>query len=269
VALVLVDAKKRPKPKPKPPTKGECKNKGPTPSPKIFKKYTKEPDKCRCWWDIERTDCACCKEGKDIQQCGYPMHNYCYKKDKKKPVGCPGVCNNEFTLSTKGFPCYSDHGNTDCAWCTDKGFQCEDNKVTGVNSKEGSRCANGKNKNYCKSQQGDCKHIPACDVNAECKFKKKLSRYLSYWQCECREPFPKGNGIKCKDANGTFSTPPNMGVEVTLSLTQEEYTYPYNNGELGVGEKMEALNQEMNEVAGAVCDGDSCNATFNQTVQEN
>jgi len=184
-------------------------------------------------------------------------------------MGCPGVCNNEFTLSTKGFPCYSDHGNTDCAWCTDKGFQCEDNKVTGVNSKEGSRCANGKNRNYCESQQGDCKHIPSCDDSAECKFKKKLSRYLSYWQCECREPFPKGNGIKCKDANGTFSTPPNMGVEVTLSLTQEEYTYPYNNGELSLGENMEALNQEMNEVAGAVCDGDSCNATFNQTVQEN
>jgi len=71
------------------------------------------------------------------------------------------------------------------------------------------------------------------------------------------------------DANGTLSTPPNKGVEVTLSLTQDEYTYPYNNGELSLGEKMEALNQEMNEVAGAVCDGDSCNATFNQTVQEN
>merc|ERR1712212_1063338 len=156
-----------------------------------------------------------------------------------------------------GFPSYSDHGNTDCAWCTDKGFQCEDNKVTGVNSKEGSRCANGKNKNYCKSQQADC------------KFKKKLSRYLSYWQCECQKPFPKGNGIKCMDFNGTLSTPLNMGVEVTLSLTQEEYTYPYNNGELSLGENMEALNQEMNEVAGAVCDGDSCNATFNQTVQEN
>jgi len=71
------------------------------------------------------------------------------------------------------------------------------------------------------------------------------------------------------DTNGTLSTLPNSPVEVTLSLTQDEYTYPYNNGELGVGEKMEALNQEMNEVAGAVCDGDSCNATFNQTVQEN
>jgi len=54
-----------------------------------------------------------------------------------------------------------------------------------------------------------------------------------------------------------------------MDWNTDEYTYPYNNGELSVGEKMEALNQEMNEVAGAVCDGDSCNATFNQTVQEN
>ena len=173
-----------------------------------------------------------------------------------------------------------------CAWCTEKGFQCDKkNKDTGVDAKEGSRCTNGdhnnnflpfflkshysiagKNKNYCKNQQGDCKHIPGCDVNAECKFKKKLSRYLSYWQCECQKPW-KGNGIQCQDVNGTLSSPPNLGVEMTLSLTKEEYTYPFNNGELSLGEKMEALNQEMNEVAGNVCD--SCNATFHQTVQEN
>ena len=62
-----------------------------------------------------------------------------------------------------------------CAWCTEKGFQCDKkNKDTGVDAKEGSRCTNGdkknnflsfflkshysiagKNKNYCKNQQGD------------------------------------------------------------------------------------------------------------------
>merc|ERR1712013_758405 len=278
VALVLVDAKKKPKGKGKSkPTKGECFTKGPKPKStskqdkkKFFEKYTLSSKGCPCWWDItQKEGCACCKPGKDIQQCGYPMQEYCYKKNKKKPMGCPGVCNNEFTYSTKGFPCYSDHSNKNCAWFTEKGFQCDKkNKDTGVDAKEGSRCTNGKNKNYCKNQQGDCKHTPGCDVNAECKFKKKLSRYLSYWQCECQKPW-KGNGIQCQDANGAFSSPPNLGAEMTLSLTKEEYTYPFNNGELSLGEKMEALNQEMNGVAGNVCDGDSCNATFNQTVQEN
>merc|ERR1712072_462951 len=48
--------------------------------------------------------CACCK-GSNSMQCGWPMHRFCYKKSK---MGCPGVCNNKYTLSGKGFPCYSD-----------------------------------------------------------------------------------------------------------------------------------------------------------------
>jgi len=71
------------------------------------------------------------------------------------------------------------------------------------------------------------------------------------------------------DEEGTLSVPSNQGVEVTLSVTKEEYTYPYDNGELMLGAPMEALNQEMNEVAGNVCDGETCTSTFNQTVQEN
>ena len=126
----------------------------------------------------------------------------------------------------------------------------------------------GKNKNYCKSQQGDCKHIPACDVNAECKFKEKVSRYVSYWQCECEKGF-KGNGIQCMDGNGTLSLPSDLAVEVTLSVLNEEYTYPYTNGEFGAGEKMELLYQEMGEVAGSVCNGDNCQSTYNQTEQNN
>jgi len=183
-------------------------------------------------------------------------------------MGCPGVCNNEYTLSGKGFPCYADHTNKDCAWCTEKGYQCKQDKNTGPDSKGGSRCTNAKNKNYCESQKGDCQFIPACDGNAECKFKKTLSKYMNFWKCECQKPY-KGNGIQCMDEEGTLSVPSNQGVEVTLSVTKEEYTYPYDNGELMLGAAMEALNQEMNEVAGNVCDGETCSATFNQNVTEN
>ena len=39
-------------------------------------------------------------------QCGWPMHKFCYKKSD---MGCPGVCNYKYTLSGKGYPCFSDH----------------------------------------------------------------------------------------------------------------------------------------------------------------
>merc|ERR1711872_992274 len=101
-------------------------------------------------------------------------------------------------------------------------------KNTGPDSKGGSRCTNAKNKNYCESQKGDCQFIPACDGNAECKFKKSLSKYINFWKCECKKPY-KGNGIQCMDEEGTLSVPPNQGVDVTLRVTKEEYTYPYDN----------------------------------------
>merc|ERR1711915_495008 len=77
----------------KPAAKGVCFTKGPKPSAKLFAKYTKKGDKCPCWWDITRDDCACCTKS-EYQQCGWPMHKYCYKKEPKgKPqYGCPGVC---------------------------------------------------------------------------------------------------------------------------------------------------------------------------------
>merc|ERR1711915_509066 len=120
------------------------------------------------------------------------------------------------------------------------------------------------NKNYCQSQQGDCKHIPACDINAECKFKEKVSRYISYWQCQCASGY-KGNGIQCMDGNGTLSVPNNIGVEVTMSIMKEDYTYPYTIGEFGFGSNLENLYLEMGKVAGNICDGEACVSTFNQT----
>merc|ERR1711982_77019 len=76
--------------------KGKCVTK-PKPKPAMFAKYTKNTN-CPCWWDLTKNNCACCKEGTDAMQCGWPMQKYCYKKSDK---GCPGVCNNAYTLSGK------------------------------------------------------------------------------------------------------------------------------------------------------------------------
>jgi len=67
------------------------------------------------------------------------------------------------------------------------------------------------------------------------------------------------------DGNGTLSVPNNIGVEVTMSIMKEDYTYPYTIGEFGFGSNLENLYLEMGEVAGNICDGESCVSTFNQT----
>merc|ERR1712108_89144 len=101
----------------KPGVKGECDVGSPKLTAGNTKKYT-DRGKCACWWDITRNDCACCKKGVGAMQCGFPMHKFCYKKSDK---GCPGVCNYKYTLSGKGYPCFSDHSNMDCAWCNKEG----------------------------------------------------------------------------------------------------------------------------------------------------
>merc|ERR1719320_1057798 len=73
---------------------------------------------------------------------GYPMHKYCYKQSDR--LGCPGVPNNKYTLSSRGFPCFWDNEDTRCAWCSPGGYQCGPGQKTGPESKQGSRCARGR-----------------------------------------------------------------------------------------------------------------------------
>merc|ERR1711974_342626 len=104
----------------------------------------------------------------------------CTSSATKSDKGCPGVCNYKYTLSGKGYPCFSDHSNTDCAWCNKEGWQCERNAITGPDSKKGSRCQARTNQKYCASQQGDCKHIGYCDPNATCKKKANVGKFGQY-----------------------------------------------------------------------------------------
>merc|ERR1712121_394788 len=149
--------------------------------------------------------------------------------------------NYKYTLSGKGYPCFSDHSNTDCAWCNKEGWQCEQNAITGPDSKKGSRCQARTNQKYCASQQGDCKHIGYCDPNATCKKKANVGKFGQYWQCECNKGW-SGNGIQCMDSNGTLSAQPGQQVE----------------------EAMENLLSEM-ETAGSSCSSDDCEASYEVT----
>jgi len=271
--LVLTEAarpkKKKPskgkKPAKKPAAvKGTCDFGGPKLTAANTKKYT-DKGKCPCWWDITRNDCACCKKGVKATQCGYPMHKFCYKKDDAGK-GCPGVCNNKYTLSQKGFPCYSDHTNTDCAWCNKLGWQCEQNKVTGplaTGKNPGSRCSTQKNQKYCTSVQGDCRHIASCDPNAECKKDSNVGKFGQFWKCVCKKGWT-GNGIQCKDEDGNLSGTAGASVEVTLTMTAGEYTDTYVDGEFSHGSNLESLIGEL-ESAGGACTGEECEATYEAT----
>jgi len=261
VLMFSVSELKKPN-KPNKPKPVGCKfNEGSKLSNKEIAKYTLSPTGCQCWWDITSTDCACCKPDTNSMQCGFPMHNACWKKEK---YGCPGICNNKYTLSTKGYPCYSDRLRTDCAWCTPAGWQCIKNKATGPDARGGNRCAPRNQQKYCESQQADCKHIPGCDINAKCNFKQQVG-VLKHFQCECnKEDDYIGNGIQCmNNVTGEMSFNPDMHVEVTMTLVNENYTFPAPE-ELTVGETMENLVSQM-ESTNTACSSQGCESTFTNT----
>merc|ERR1712130_1037901 len=91
--------------------KGKGKDKGNGGAYAKFAKFTKSRTGGVCWWDITREDCAVCKRNSGGKQCGFPMHNYCYKKTTQ---GCPQVPENKYTLSTVGYPCFGNHSDTSC-----------------------------------------------------------------------------------------------------------------------------------------------------------
>jgi len=256
----------------KKPAKGACKKSGPTLNEKNTKAYTKPwpENKCPCWWDLSKNHCACCKEGTDAMQCGWPMHKYCYKKSDK---GCPGVCNNAFTLSGRGFPCHNDPNNFDCAWCTKTGFQCFPDKFNGPDSKEGSRCAAQKDQKYCKSVQGDCRHISGACPPERCikqgKVPGKPYKHLTYYECECADGYT-GNGIQCMDANGTWAVSGDAYVELEMTLTSEVETFPFDpSTDLPTGVELQDLIDQMGSVDNSCSSGAGCTSSFNQETINN
>jgi len=242
--------------------KGKCKNTGAKPKDKIFAPYTKPfpANKCPCWYDLSKNNCACCK-GSNSMQCGWPMQQKCYKKSS---IGCPGVCNNKYTLSQKGFPCHANPNDKRCAWCTKTGFQCAADKWNGPDSKLGSRCQVQNNQKYCKSVQGDCRHISGACPADRCIKTEQVNKYLSYYECQCPAGYT-GNGIQCMDADGNFLPAPDTVVDVTMKLTQEVETFPFTGSEIETGAELQHLIEEMEDVD---CSTGTCSSSFTLTETE-
>merc|ERR1711862_865098 len=116
----------------------------------------------------------------------------CRNTATRSDKGCPGVCNNAYTLSGKGFPCQNDPTSLKCAWCTMTGFQCYPDKWNGPDSKQGSRCQKQTNQKYCKSVQGDCRHIPGACPAERCVKVKDINKYMKYYECQCPDGY-EGN----------------------------------------------------------------------------
>merc|ERR1712110_422726 len=241
--------------------KGSCKRSGPKPTEKLFKPYTEPDKKCPCWWDLSKNNCACCKEGTDAMQCGWPMQKYCYKKSD---IGCPGVCNNAFTLSGKGFPCQNDPTNKNCAWCTKTGFQCFPDSKTGPDSKDGSRCQAQNQQKYCKSVQGDCRHISGACPPERCEFQEKINKKMKYYECECPEGYT-GNGLQCYDENdGTLLVTEDAEIELAMTLKSEVETFPFDpSTDLPTGVELQDLIDQMGSVDTSCSSGSDCTSSFN------
>jgi len=275
VLAVCLDARRKPQKKPSRPAKkpskpgkkpakpGKKPGKGgskPKPKPTaIFDKYTKKKTGGLCWWDITRKDCAICKSNTQppAVQCGYPMHNYCYKRGE----GCPWVGNSmspyrafaKFTLSTTGYPCYWNHGDFSCAWCTPGAYQC------GPSNRPGSICsaAPAAFNKVCDGQKFGCDQIPTCHVDATCTFVASQKGKF----CVCNHGF-EGNGIQCVNkATGTVAVAPETTVDITASFSRNLVTD--NNGQFPEQDELLDAIKNVNKL----CKGtfSSCAAELNVT----
>jgi len=221
---------------------------------KLFKPFTKAKKGCPCWFDLTRDDCACCKNGG--KQCGAPQNEWCY--NYKGSGGCPGIKNPDYTLSQEGHPCYWDPEgkSAECAWCAPGGFQCGDSCV-GKDS--ALKCKEGRT-----GVQGDCYHIPVCDINAECKETKEADG-LKWSRCVCNKGTTSndtytGNGIQCFNGNGVGGDPSKQ-VDVQMTLTTDFYVFPHDSSDFPLGPAQDNLFALIDDMftSGEPCSG--CDAT--------
>jgi len=194
---------------------------------KLFKPYTVTDAKGKpkanspCWWDLTKSNCGTCKN--NGKQCGYPMHKWCQSPKSKK--GCKGIPNFKYTLSTEGAPCYFDHSNMKCAWCTKKSVK---------------QCAQtaGQQNNGCYSYCGSAKD-PKCDGNPfNCYFNDWCGTGASCVKktggCSCKLPYI-GNGFQCfsgdcESGNCTLVEDPSNNVKVDIDTQSEFFVYTLGSG---------------------------------------
>lgn len=185
-------------------------------------KNVKPVTESECWWDLSRNDCATCKNGGN--QCGWPMHNWC--QNPKIKGGCNGISSNKYTLSSKGYPCYSNTKDTSCAWCAPgKVGQCKMNQRA---ENCGSYCHRSSNK-PCDGLPTNCKKIAKCGLSASCSKKE---------ECVCDKGF-YGNGFQCfNSSTGEAALNPESQVEVDMTFRSEFFVYPHQSGQFPMDVKM-------------------------------
>ena len=123
------------------------------------------------------------------------------------------------------------------------------------------------NQKYCKSVQGDCRHIPGACPAERCVKVKDINKYMKYYECQCPDGY-EGNGIQCFDTTtGEQLVQSDQYVELDLTLSQNISTFPFDGSNLPTGVELQNLINEMGNVAGS-CSG-ACEATFNESVVEN
>lgn len=224
----------------------------------LYGQYTEAGTGCPCWFDLTRSDCACCKAGS--VQCGAPLQNYCTSKSLGRQSGCLGVPANHWTLSTTGYPCFFDTSRTDCGWCAIGGSQC------GAGARQG-HCYDPDDPSYCNSTPGNCLHINKCDSQATCTFEAKFGKHREHHSCVCNAGWT-GNGIECFDASGAPSVETGSGgtdVSLTLAVSSKYYVYPHNSSQFpAVQGEVDLINNITNLFeSGATCaNREGCNGTF-------
>lgn len=113
--------------------------------------------------------------------------------------------------------------------------------------------------------QGDCHHIPVCDLNAECIALEKEVMGLPWSRCVCNKGDSAnttftGNGIQCFNENGVGGDP-NKQISVEMMLTTDFYVFPHDSSDFPLGPATDNLFSMIDDMfnSGKPCLG--CNAT--------
>ena len=121
---------------------------------------------------------------------------------------------------------------------------------------------------YCKSVQGDCRHIPGACPTDRCIFQEKVSKFLSYYECQCPDGYT-GNGIQCFDADGNAPVSADVYVELDMTMTNEFETFPFDGSEISNGVELQSLITEMGNVDSSCTSAGTCSSAFNYTEINN
>merc|ERR1711971_1013149 len=75
-----------------------------------YGEFTTANTGCPCWFDLTRSDCACCTD--DGVQCGNPLQQWCTSRAEGRQAGCLGIPQNQRMRPTARQPLETVSGST-------------------------------------------------------------------------------------------------------------------------------------------------------------